>query len=250
MKARLSVENHRGAMVPRTLGLWLAACAVVSAGVVAWLEPDGPVGRAGWGALIASLVVFAAGLIDDVIGAGPRGIRNHLRALSRGQVSSGILKLIVLPGAAIVAIALQGVGSAAVRLAGVVLVAGCANLWNGLDVRPGRSLKFGLIAMLGIVSVPLDRLPTLPLLALGSAICLVPDLRERAMLGDGGANLLGFTIGLGLYLVLPPWGVALGAAVAVAANVTAETITLSAVIRRVPPLRWFDALGRPADPKT
>jgi hypothetical protein len=150
MKARLSVENHRGAIVPRTLGLWLAGSAVVSTGIVAWAEPDGPVGRAGWGALIATLVVFAAGLIDDVVGRGPRGIRNHVRALAAGEISSGIIKLVVLPGAAVVAIALQGIGSGPVRLAGVVLVAGCANLWNGLDVRPGRALKFGVVAMIGL----------------------------------------------------------------------------------------------------
>ena len=64
------------------------------------------------------------------------------------------------------------------------------------------------------------------------------------MLGDGGANLLGFTIGLGLYLVLPDWGVVVGAAAAVAINAVAETVTLSRVIDAVPPLRWFDGLGR------
>ncbi len=250
MKARLSVENYQGVMVPRTLGLWLAGAAVLSTVIVAWAQPDGPVGSAGWGASIATLIVFAAGSIDDLAGVGPRGIRNHVRALASGQMSSGILKLIVLPGAAIVAIPLQGTGSGSVRLAGVVLVAGCANLWNGLDVRPGRALKFALLAMIGFIGLPLDRLPSLPLIALGSLVALWPDLRERAMLGDGGANLLGFTIGLGLYVVLPGWGVAFGAALAVAANILAETFTLSRVIELVPALRWFDGLGRLSEGKT
>jgi hypothetical protein len=64
------------------------------------------------------------------------------------------------------------------------------------------------------------------------------------MLGDGGANLLGFTIGLGLYLVLGDAWVVVAAAIAVAINAVAETATLSRVIDAVPPLRWFDALGR------
>jgi hypothetical protein len=64
------------------------------------------------------------------------------------------------------------------------------------------------------------------------------------MLGDGGANLLGFTIGLGLYLVLGDAWVVVAAAIAVAINAVAETATLSWVIDAVPPLRWFDALGR------
>jgi hypothetical protein len=244
VRARLLVENHRGVAVPRTLGLWLAAAAIASTALVAWTQPDGPVEVAGWGALVATLLVFAAGLVDDLSQDGPRGIRNHLRALAAGQVSSGILKLVVVPGAAVVAVALQAGGSAISRLAGVVLIAGCANAWNGLDVRPGRALKFALVAMIFLAGVPLRLLPTLPLVAAGSLCALWPDLRERAMLGDGGANLLGFTIGLGLYLVLPAWGVGVGAALAVGVNVVAETITLSRVIDGVPPLRWFDGLGR------
>jgi hypothetical protein len=41
------------------------------------------------------------------------------------------------------------------------------------------------------------------------------DLRESAMLGDGGANLLGFAAGIALYGALPdPWvAVAAGGAV-------------------------------------
>ena len=34
------------------------------------------------------------------------------------------------------------------------------------------------------------------------------------------------------------------AAIAVVINAVAETVTLSRVIEAVPPLRWFDALGR------
>ena len=67
------------------------------------------------------------------------------------------------------------------------------------------------------------------------------------MLGDGGSNLLGFTAGLGLYLVLPgPW-VWVAASVAVALNVLADTVTLSRLIDAVGPLRWFDRLGRVSD---
>jgi UDP-N-acetylmuramyl pentapeptide phosphotransferase/UDP-N-acetylglucosamine-1-phosphate transferase len=233
-------------LVPRTLGIWLALAALASAGVVAVTHRSASVGRAGWGALGATLLVFAAGLVDDLVSAGPRGLRNHLRALATGRVSTGIVKLIVVVAASVVSIALLPGGSGGVRVAGVVLVAACANVWNGLDVRPGRAIKFGLVAFLGLASVDVVLLPTLPGVALGSAAALWFDLNERVMLGDGGANLLGFTIGLGLYLVLPGWGVVVAAAVAVVTNAIGETFTLSRVIDDVPPLRWFDALGRPA----
>ncbi len=241
---RLAVENHRGLLVPRTLGIWLALAAVASVGVVAVTSRPASVTRAGWGALGATLLVFSAGLVDDLAPAGPRGLRNHLRALASGHMSTGIVKVIVIVAAAMVSIALQPGGSGGVRVAGVVLVAACANVWNGLDVRPGRAIKSGLVVLLGLAMVDVALLPTLPGVALGSASALWFDLNERAMLGDGGANLLGFTIGLGLYVVLPGWGVVLAAAVAVAINAVAETVTLSRVIEAVPPLRWFDALGR------
>ena len=143
------------------------------------------------------------------------------------------------------AVALQPERPGWIRVAGVVLVAACANVWNGLDVRPGRAIKFGL-ARDGRASWAWTSrsLPTLPGVAVASVLALWPDLRERAMLGDGGANLLGFTIGLGLYLVLADWGVVVAAAIAVVLNAVAETVTLSRVIEAVPPLRWFDALGR------
>jgi hypothetical protein len=204
----------------------------------------GAVTRAGWGALVATLLVFAAGLVDDLAPAGPRGLRNHLRALATGRASTGIVKLIVIVAAAVVSIALQPRGSGWTRVAGVILVSACANVWNGLDVRPGRAIKVGLVAVLGLVRADLAVLPTLPGVAIGSAAALWFDLNERAMLGDGGANLLGFTIGLGLYVVLPAWGVVLAAIVAVAINAIAETTTLSRVIGSVAPLRWFDGLGR------
>jgi UDP-GlcNAc:undecaprenyl-phosphate GlcNAc-1-phosphate transferase len=79
-----------------------------------------------------------------------------------------------------------------------------------------------------------------------AALVLPLDLRERAMLGDGGANLLGFTVGLGAYLVLPGWAVEVVAVLAVALNVLGDTVSLSRAIDVVPPLRWFDHLGRVA----
>ena len=214
---RLTVENYRGVPVPRTLGLVLVLAAVGSTGVIALTGRPAPVARAGRGALAATVLVFAAGLVDDLAPAGPRGLRNHVRGLAAGHVSTGVVKVVVIVAAAVVAIALQpgrlGLDPAGGRRAG-----------RGERQRverprrtagPGDQVRAGGAPSVSS-GVDLVLLPTLPGVVLGSAAGLWFDLQERAMLGDGGANLLGFTVGLGLYLVLPDRGVVVAAVVAVA----------------------------------
>jgi hypothetical protein len=149
-------------------------------------------------------------------------------------VGSAILVVAMLPGR-------EGVAT----LAGVVLLAGCANVWNGLDVAPARSLKAFLVPATAFAAWgTVADAPALVGLLIGAVLVLPFDLRESAMLGDGGANMLGFAAGIGLYEVLPdPW-VIVAACVAVLLNVAAETTSFSRVIERTPPLRWVDALGR------
>lgn len=241
---RLLVENHRGVPVPSVLGIALAIDAVVWTLVVATFQE---IGAAGWGALAGLLLVFVAGLIDDLAPPGPRGLRGHLRSVASGRATTGLIKVVVIVGSAVVVVALQPDRQTSVTVLGVVLLSASANVWNGLDVAPGRSLKAFVLPALAfaIWGEPSDA-PAVVGLLVGAVVVLPFDLRESAMLGDGGANLLGFAAGIALYDALPdPW-VAVAAGVAVVLNVVAETVSFSRVIERTPPLRWVDGLGRRA----
>jgi UDP-GlcNAc:undecaprenyl-phosphate GlcNAc-1-phosphate transferase len=246
-------ENYLGEQLPAILGLVaIAPGAIVGlfAGLAIVTGQGRSLDAAAWISLGGSLLVFAAGLMDDLMPSGPRGLRAHLRAVASGHVTTGILKLVVIAGSSVIVVAAQPVHPGATRLAGVVLLAACANLWNGLDVRPGRALKYFILAAGAVLvaGVPMRLAPSVLGVLLGAIVALPADLRERAMLGDGGSNLLGFTAGLGLYLVLPaPW-VWVAAAVAVTLNVLADTLTLSRLIDTVGPVRWFDRLGRVSAP--
>jgi hypothetical protein len=154
------------------------------------------------------------------------------------------VKLVVIVAAAAVAVAAGPEPDAARRLAGVVLVAGAANVANALDVRPGRAIKFGILAAPLVFAGEVALAPPTPGVWLAAVLVLPWDAGERAMLGDAGANLLGFAIGLGAYHALGSTGVVAGAAAVIALNVLAETVTLSRAIDAVPPLRWWDRLGR------
>lgn len=239
---RLLVENHRGVLVPRILGIALALDAVVWTVAYAIVAETG---TAGWGALAGLLLVFVAGLVDDLGPEGPRGIRNHLRSAARGRMTTGLLKVVVILGSAALVVALLPQRKASVAIAGVVLLAGCANVWNGLDVAPGRCLKAFLVPAVAFVAWgTIADAPALVGLLIGAVLVLPFDLRESAMLGDGGANMLGFAAGIGLLEILSDGWVLVAACVVVLLNVLAETTSFSRVIERTPPLRWVDALGR------
>jgi hypothetical protein len=242
---RLSVANYRGASVPRTLGIVLAASAWIA--TFAWAGLRHASGAA-WAALAGCLVVFAAGLVDDLVADGPRGLRRHLRALAAGRMTTGVVKLAVAVGAAALVVAVEPSRPWWVRLAGVVLVAASTNVWNALDVRPGRSLKpFVPVGLAFVALADVALAPAVLGIVLATPVALWQDLRETAMLGDAGATLLGFAAGLALYLLLPDWGVPAAALLCVGLNLAADTFGFSRAIDAALPLDWLDRLGRRPD---
>jgi hypothetical protein len=71
-------------------------------------------------------------------------------------------------------------------------------------------------------------------------------LRERAMLGDTGANLLGALAGLWLVLTLSGTGQLIALILLAALTVYGELRSISGFVERTPGLRHLDSLGRPA----
>jgi UDP-GlcNAc:undecaprenyl-phosphate/decaprenyl-phosphate GlcNAc-1-phosphate transferase len=238
--------NHRGARVPVVLGSALASGAAGGIAAFALTSPEPGLGALAIRVSAGAALVFAAGLVDDLVADGTRGLRAHLRALASGHVTTGAVKLLVVTASSIIVVAGIPRRATLVDAASVVLIAGSSNLLNGLDVAPGRALKAFLVAAVAVLigGLPVGAAPLVPSLLGAGAGILSLDLRERAMLGDGGANLLGFAAGVGLALVLPDWGLIVAASAVVGLNLVAETLTLSALIDRAAPLRWFDRLGR------
>lgn len=239
--------NYRGVQLPLCLGMGLGLLLV-------WIY----IFRAGWiidasvrtttaerRAIAASLaLVLLAGWYDDYRAGSTRGIRRHLRELVAGRITPGLVKLVVILGAA--AWASLGLDDRPVRiLVGIPMMAGAANLWNFLDVRPGRALKWFLVVALALAGWYVRYDDFLLTAAVGSAAALlIWDLRERAMLGDAGSNGLGFLIGLAFFRLLPTWGLGIALALILILHGLGETVTLSRLIEASPPLRWFDRLGR------
>jgi UDP-GlcNAc:undecaprenyl-phosphate/decaprenyl-phosphate GlcNAc-1-phosphate transferase len=122
------------------------------------------------------------------------------------------------------------------------------NVFNLLDLRPGRTLKAFVALGAGVVigSGELRTLWTVGLLAGPALVAGAYDLRERAMLGDTGSNLIGALAGLLLVLTLSETGQLVALGVLLAITVYGEMRSISALIERTPGLRELDSWGRPS----
>lgn len=201
-----------------------------------------------------ALGVLALGLLDDVLApaggadadSAPRGWRGHGAAALRGELSTGTLKAAGSLGLALLAMSYLELSNGRWLLAAGVLVL-ATNAFNLLDLRPGRATKaFVLLgAGLTIGSTGLRALWALGLFAAPALVAGLYDLRERAMLGDTGANLLGALAGLWLVLTLSGTGQLVALILLAGITLYGELRSISALIERTPLLRQLDSLGTP-----
>lgn len=249
--ARWARTNHRGELVSLLEGPAVVLGLLAGSLVAVRAAP-----RTAGALAVAALGGGAFGLVDDLsedTATARKGLRGHLGALAHGELTTGGLKVLGIGASSVLAAAIaprrSGDGSdgpvstALDVLASGALIAATANLVNLLDLRPGRALKATAIGALPLLAAP----PAAPGAAacLGAAAAAVgADLGERDMLGDGGANALGATLGTAAVLAGPRrlrWAL-LGAAVAL--TVASERVSFTAVIERTPALRRLDDWGR------
>lgn len=199
-----------------------------------------------------TMIVIVGGL-DDLLGdKRVKGLRGHWNALwHRRMITTGILKAGTISAMAMI-IVLETAAGWAEGMVQAALIALMTNTINLLDVRPGRAIKgyFSFaIVLLGCGFGYVERcLPLLAPMLVGSAILFVPDVRGKLMLGDSGANLLGFTLGCCFVIGSPAWLQLLMLAVLVLMHVAAERGSLSDWIARSRLLSWLDRLGRLKQP--
>jgi UDP-GlcNAc:undecaprenyl-phosphate/decaprenyl-phosphate GlcNAc-1-phosphate transferase len=251
-------DNYRGAELPFPIGVAIPVAALVALIPLSLVQELGDTDVFKPGAYPAVTYVVGVsllGLLDDFVGSGifgrrqdaasPRGWRGHFGAIFSGGFSTGAAKALGSLGLALFALSGQGRSVGEYLLgAGVLVLA--TNLFNLLDLRPGRSIK--VLAILGaaltIGSLDADGLWTVGLF-LGPILVLLPlDLRERGMLGDTGSNAIGAVAGIWLIATLDTTGQAVALGVMALVTAYGEFRSISAVVERTPGLRHLDSLGR------
>jgi UDP-GlcNAc:undecaprenyl-phosphate/decaprenyl-phosphate GlcNAc-1-phosphate transferase len=245
--------NYRGREVAFPAGAVLIACSLIALAPLAVLNDradldllDPQLGR--WAVYVLGVALL--GLIDDALGRGadagtPRGWRGHAQAVASGRFSTGFIKAV---GAlALAAFATSGRGRHDLGyVVDLLLLLLATNLFNLLDLRPGRAEKALGLLLAGLclgawTAAPIDILGVF----LGPVVVIaIYTLSERAMLGDTGSNLIGALAGVSLVVVLDATGRGIALAVVVALTIFGEFRSISAAIERVPLLRSLDSLGR------
>jgi UDP-GlcNAc:undecaprenyl-phosphate/decaprenyl-phosphate GlcNAc-1-phosphate transferase len=251
--AGLVRENYRGALIAFPLGAVLATAALVALAPLAFLDDRADLDLLEpelrrW--LPYLLGIAFLGFLDDSLGRGeaaatPRGWRGHWAALREGSLSTGAIKAI---GAlALAAYVVSGRGLEDWRyIADVALLILATNLFNLLDLRPGRAEK-GLALVAAGLCLGAWTFAPLELLGIFVGPILVGawlTLGERAMLGDTGSNLIGAIAGVWLLTTLGADARLVALAVVLVLTIYGELRSISATIDSVPPLRWLDSLGR------
>lgn len=192
------------------------------------------------------LGVALLGLLDDLFNASPRGLRGHAKAVLGGGFSTGALKAIGTLALAIVVVTFQPFTKAEALLAVAVVVL-ATNMFNLLDLRPGRSVKAFVLLGGALVLITRDLEPVRTVGPFAGALLVLGayDLREKAMLGDTGSNLLGAMAGVWIVTSVGLTGQLVALGLLVALTIFGEFRSISKAVDRFPPLRVLDSLGRP-----
>lgn len=242
--------NYRGRELPFPFGLMIVAAALLA------LIPAELVQELGGTSVFYpqfamvlpyALGVSALGLIDDNYTDASRGWRGHATATLSGRLSTGALKAAGSLALALYVMSGQGLSTGRYLLATAVLVL-ATNAFNLLDLRPGRAAK-ALVLLGGGLSIGCANVKALWTVGLFASPALVAglyDLRERAMLGDTGANLLGALAGLWIVLTLSATGQLIALAALLLITLYGEFRSISDLVERTPGLRELDSWGRPS----
>ena len=231
----------------------------------------GALAGAGAPAAVAGLGAGGFGALDDLFGAGSsKGLRGHLAAARRGEVTTGAVKVVGLGATGLLtawlvdrsgerAPSLEQTQSheqiesyeqipAMTTLVGGAVIAGSANIVNLLDLRPGRALKVVLLLAGPIIAggrgSPMSSAAAGAAAGAAAAV-LSDDLAGRSMLGDTGANSAGALLGTALVARTGRYGRLLALAVVTVLTLASEKVSFTKVIESTPGLRELDALGRP-----
>lgn len=244
IKSNVLCENYKSMKIPTSLGILFIFTQVITLGVLAIFSKNYMEFITIY--LFGFVFMGLLGLLDDLIGNKiVKGLKGHIGLLFKGVLSTGALKAIF--GFLISLFVSLCISEKLLDIILNSLIIGLfTNLLNIFDLRPGRAIKvfsvFSAIFILCSISKDIDFVLysifgiLLPYLAL--------DLRAKAMMGDVGSNILGYTLGIYVAVNFNYISRSIILVLLTIIHLIAEKVSLSTMIQNNKILRFLDEIGR------
>lgn len=241
-------KNYRGKQIPKSTGILILFNTIIIFGIqiifnfssinrnLSKLYPF-------FILIIGSTII---GLIDDILGNREHlGFKGHIKALKDGVITSGLLK--ALSGLILsVIVATYLITDLYLLILNTLVIVLSMNFFNLLDLRPGRSLKIFIMAIIIalLFSYKVFYWPFMAFLIGPILVLLYLDLSEQSLIGDTGSNTIGAIFG---FIIVVSFSISVKIiflVLLVIFHIYTEFYSFSEMVRNNKILSWFDLLGR------
>lgn len=196
--------------------------------------------------LIGFIFIGFLGLIDDTIGDDKyKGLRGHLGAFLKGELTTGNIKALL---GGFIALYISSYFSNGLFniVINALLIALLTNFMNLFDLRPGRAGK--LFIFISLVSIILNlniEYNYILYSLIGSLIIYMKyDLKAQVMMGDTGSNVLGYTLGFYFANTFNIYIRVFIVVILLVLHLIAEKVSFTKIIRNSKILNYIDMIGR------
>jgi len=238
-------KNYRNIGIP-SLGGLVVLLSIIFAELFIVLLPESQ--KASSFGLSAFVIVFGfalIGLLDDLLGdKDKQGFKGHISELLKGRLTTGSLKLFGGPAIVLLAFSENIPANGYLNvIIDVICISLFANLFNLLDLSPGRTTKFALLTLIPMLLLGDKQVFMYSFLGI-ILLSLVFDIREKYMLGDTGSNLIGAIVGIAFVQAFNSQDTLFIAIGVLILNIISEFISFSRIIQGFLPLRIFEEIGQ------
>ncbi len=181
------------------------------------------------------------GIVDDISGNKKiKGFRGHLRSFYKGKLTTGLLKALTIFFTALI---INFNYPFLEMLLNTAIIIFMSNFINLVDLRPGRAFKVYFILFIPAIFYSQWQVVFI-IQAIIFLLLASGELNEKIMLGDGGANSLGASLGFFYSINFGNYFKLLFLFIIMTLNFLAEFYSFTEIIKKNKILNYFDQLGR------
>lgn len=237
-------ENFKSNKIPNAMGILFIFVQVITLGIIEIINPiDNKINLI---YLLGFVFIGIIGLLDDLIGEKDiKGLKGHIKAFFRGKLTTGAIKAFL--GLFISFVISSYISTDIINFIINGLVIGLfTNSINLFDLRPGRAAKtFILVSVLLIIISSKSYTNHIIYSIYGLLIpYIILDLKAEVMMGDTGANVLGFTLGIYTTTNLDIITKIVILIMLILIHFLAEKVSFSKIIENNRVLKYLDNIGR------